>query len=155
STSADLLAMSINGLSGSSFNYFLPPRTSAQLATGGGNQPVQVGSARVFPSTEAPESVAILSYRPFGVTVSAAGVTGSSKGTAFDIYAEGAGTAPQPGSVQSGFALANPSNDTVTVRVALTRMDGSNNGLPSAMFIDVPPGGQVTRFLNQVFQAGL
>src|SRR5262249_8973353 len=149
--SPNLLQLGANGITGSSFYYWLPPRTSARVATTGGASQVQVGSARVAASAQSPEALAILSYRPFAVTVSEAAVSGAAQGQGLQMFLESSGAPSQTGSIQSGIAVANPSATSVTMRLELTKLDGSTAGLPSPVSIDVPAGGQVTRFLNQIF----
>jgi hypothetical protein len=51
-------------------------------------------------------------------------------------------------SIQSGVAISNLSNAQATVRLELTRLDGSSTGLTGTLV--VPANGQVAQFLNQI-----
>jgi len=144
-----LLPVLADGMTDSTFYYWLPPRTSARLSTDGISAPVQMGSVRLTPTGEAPSATGILSFHNRGVTVSEAGVSGNSEGTAFQLYMEASGITGQIGAIQSGIAIANPSWNTVTTALVLTRLDGSSAG--PDVNIDVPPGGQVTRFISDLF----
>jgi hypothetical protein len=66
------------------------------------------------------------------------------------MYMEASGVAQQIGSVQSGIAVANTAAGEVTVSVELTNLQGTPLGLPAAT-LTVPAGGQVTKFINELF----
>ncbi len=130
------------------FTYRLAPRAAQSFKTSGSAQSAQVGSLRVVPAgnSAAPSSLAVLSFRRNGITVSEAGVQAVSGSSAFRLYAEASGAAGTPGSVQTGLAIANLSKEEVKVTLELTRLDGSSVGSAAA---SIPPDGQVSRFLNQ------
>ena len=54
------------------------------------------------------------------------------------------------GSIQSGFAIANPSPAAVQVSLELSNLDGSFAGVLPAS-INVPAGGQIAKFTNELF----
>ena len=53
-------------------------------------------------------------------------------------------------SARSSFAVANPSEAPVTVSIQLAGLDGTPAGIPVAT-LTVPAGGQVTKFIDEVF----
>jgi len=68
------------------------------------------------------------------------------------MYAEvwGVGARPQPGSIQSRVAIANPSLDLpVVVNLELSYLDGVSAEMPVA--VTIPPGGQFARFVEELF----
>jgi len=158
---AEPLNMTVNGLTASMFNYSIPGHSMARLVTSGIAAAVQAGSVRITPSgnniqnlspnSNVPGVVAILSYRnPAGVLVSEASIAGTPSGTAFGIYVESSGVTGEPGSIQSGLAIANPSATAVTITIQMTRLDGSPSGL-APRTLTVPAGGQATRLINEIF----
>ena len=64
------------------------------------------------------------------------------------MYAELSGTLNEPGSIQTGLAIANPSAAQVQVTMELTNLSGTAAG--SSATIAIPPNGQVATFLNQI-----
>src|SRR5262249_21632542 len=70
--------------------------------------------------------------------------------SSFRIYAEIAGNidASQPGSIQTGVAIANSKATPVMVTFELINVDGSSTGLTGS--VTVPANGQVATFLNTV-----
>ena len=148
--SAPILSMSVNGATNSAFNYVIPPRSAVRLVTGNSADSVQVGSVRITPSgSNAPVAVAIFSFKNRGVTVTEASVLGAPTSVTYRMFAETSGGVTEPGSVQSGVAIANPAQTPVTVNVELTQFDGSPVGLPSTLTI--PAGGQVAQFVKELF----
>jgi hypothetical protein len=149
---AGFLQMTVNGMTGSSFDYWLPPGTSTRLATAGANPAVQAGSVRIQSLTTGdwPVALAVLSFRNRGVTVSESSVFGIAEGNTFRMYMEASGVPGQIGSIQSGVAIANPSDTLVTASIELTRLDGSSLGLAAGK-ISVPARGEVTQFINEIF----
>jgi hypothetical protein len=143
-------ALKISGQTDSSFPYSIPPKSSRTWQTSGEADPIATGSIVVTPATgaAAPVGVSIFSFRINGVTVTEAGVPASSASTAFRVYAETQGSFPDIGSIQSGFAIANPSSSTVGVTVELDQLDGTSLGLTGSFAI--PPGSQKALLLNQL-----
>ncbi len=162
--SLPLLQMTINGVTGSTFPYSIPPRSMVRLVTAGNaDSPVQVGSVVVTSAantlqsgfsatTDAPSAVSIFSFRNQGVTVSEASSLALPTGQTFRLYAEASGTVGQTGSIQSGLAVANPSlTSPVTITLELYDLTGKSAGLSTSIVI--PAGGQVSRFINELFPA--
>jgi hypothetical protein len=79
-------------------------------------------------------------------------VGGTSEATAlstqFDIYSQAAGPLGSAGSIQTGVAIANPSNDPVDVGFHLSQLDGSPSGIEGT--IHIPARGQSVSFLREL-----
>jgi hypothetical protein len=151
---APSLSMTVNETTANTFSYSIPPHASTRLATAGTKNGVQVGSVRITAADsvngDVPSATAIFSFRNRGVTVGEAGVSALPTGTAFRMYTESAGSSAQVGSIQSGFAIANPSPAAVQVALELSNLDGSFAGVLPAS-INVPAGGQIAKFTNELF----
>jgi hypothetical protein len=100
----------LNGVTGTVFNYSIPPRSFQGFQSDGASANVQVGFITIVPvsSDSRPSAFALFRYKANGVTTTEASATASSGSSANSIYAEYssdfAGAAP--GSVQSGIAIA-------------------------------------------------
>jgi hypothetical protein len=137
-----------NGQTASSFDYFIYGRSSFKLVTSGALPSTLAGSVRVTPTGgPSPSSLVVFSFKPAGITVAEAGVPGA-QGGAFRMYAEENAPAG-PGSIQTGFAVANIDAIPAAVNLELTRLDGAATGLVAA--IEVPANGQQAKFLHEVF----
>jgi hypothetical protein len=146
-----LVSLTVNGQSGSSFPYAIPARTSRRFETSGSGSSPRVGSVRVTPTTgsRTPAGLLIFSYVNGGITVSEASVPASPMGTAFRMYAKATSVTGGPGSIQTGFAIANPDAAAVTVNFELTTLGGASTGMTSS--VTVPANGQIAKFLNEIF----
>jgi hypothetical protein len=131
-------------------NYSIAPRSSARIATPGTAESVFVGAARVLPAagTLSPVGVAVFAFTNNGVTVTEAGVPSMRSATAFRLYAESSGAINQPGSIQTGIALANPSSNSIQVRLELTTITGITTGLSATILL--PGNGQAAMFLAEI-----
>ena len=146
------VTLTAGGQVNNTFRYNLGPRESFSLKTSGAPPAVTVGSVRVVPlvSNPAPAGLAIFSYRQAGVLVTEAGVPAVARSTAFRMYVEAAGNFEEgiSGSIQSGIAITNLSNEPATVTLSVSRLDGSSTGL--SRNIELSANGQIARFLNQI-----
>jgi hypothetical protein len=157
SQSAPALTLTVNGSTGQTFGYSLQPHSSARFDTSG-TGPAQAGSIQVVPSggvftnANLPNAEAIIAYGSNGNIVSELGVTALPTGNSFQAYMETLGTNGQPGSIQSGVAIANGTNQATTVFVNLNPLNGApfSSNLPTAS-INVPPNGQIAKFINELF----
>ena len=135
---------------GSEFAYSISSRSSVRLETAdiGG---VVTGSVRVVPDegSLAPSGLGIFSLDNNGIRVSEAGVPASPVGSAFRSYVESSGTPGLAGSIRTGVAIANISEDVVTATFELTLLDGTATGLSEPR--DVPGSGQTSLFLDELF----
>jgi hypothetical protein len=146
------VTLTVDGQTGTTFNYAIPPRGSQKLRTSGSAGSTAIGSVRVAPvaNTSSPTGLVLFSFRANGVTVTEAGVPAPSTGNVFRVYAEASGDFGRGliGSIQTGVAISNPSNVSTTVFLELKRLDGSATGLTAS--IVVPANGQVAKFLYQI-----
>jgi len=147
-----IVSLTVDGQTGTTFNYAIPARGSQKLRTVGTAGSTASGSVRVVPAagTASPSGLVLFSSRSNGVTVAEAGVQAPSAGSVFRVYAEASGDFARGlvGSVQTGIAISNPSNVPATVSLELKRLDGSATGLTAS--IVVPANGQVAKFLYQI-----
>jgi hypothetical protein len=153
---AQLLEMTVNGVSASAFEYSLPAHGMARFVTAGLNATTEVGSVQItpastFPGSDAvPAAFATLSFRDNGITVSETTIAALPAGTTFRMYSEISGGPGRNGSLQSGFVIANPANEPVTVSLQLTKLDGNSLGI-TPVTLTIPAGGQLSKFLHEVF----
>jgi hypothetical protein len=157
STAAPLLTMTVNGQTGTTFNYTIPAHASARFDTSGAGA-MQVGSvtltpvaANPFTEDDVPSAVSLFQLRTNGITVSQTSVIAAPTGTTFRMYMEASGTNGQLGSIRTGVALVNSSSSTISVTFSLTSLTGSAAGLPSPVTISVPPGGEISKFVTDLF----
>jgi hypothetical protein len=139
-----------NGQEGDTFPYAIPPRSSFTLRTSGSNDTTASGSIRVTPDpgNKAPAGLGIFSFRPAGITITEAGVPAIPAGTAFRMYVEASGEFGMPGSLQTGVAVTNLSNQAITVDFEITNLNGAAAGLSGSESIS--GSGQIALFLDQV-----
>ena len=144
--------VTIDGVKASAFSYTLPGRSARLLVTEGGLEPVRSGSVRIVPAaaSSAPAASAIFSYRRSGITVTEAGVAAVAKGNGFRLYAEALGTSGEIGAIESGVALANPGEETLSVQLELTDVSGKSIGSGSVTSASIPPRGQIAKLLSQI-----
>jgi hypothetical protein len=155
--SATPIALNVDGLVASSFNYTVRARSAVRLRTMGTISNVRVGSVRVTPSggTRSPSGFLIFSFASGGVTVTEAGVPVQSTSIAWRMFVEtveeraGTPTTEAADWIQSGVAIANTSSTTATIRVELTTPDGVNIG--QAVFLNIAGGGHAAKFLGELF----
>ena len=149
---ADPLEIKLNEQVGSTFTYTIPPRSSWVGTTGGSDPVTQVGSVHVIPaeSNATPSGVAIFALRRGGTLLTQTGVGMMPAGSAFHLFVESSANfdAAEPGSLQTGIAIANVSAIPATLSLVLTNLSGSPVGIPSNL--TVPPRGQAAMFLNQL-----
>ncbi len=114
--------VTVNGQTGTTFNYSIPPRSARQFVTSGSSDPLRAGPVRILPAENnaAPAGSLVFSYRRSGIRVTEAGVSLVPAGTAFRVYVESSD------STQSGIAIANPSSSPATVRIELIDMNGAS-----------------------------
>jgi hypothetical protein len=140
------ISVTVNGQTGSSFPYSIPPRSSVNMKTSGAGGSITVGSVRAVPKTfPSPVGVSIFSEKNGGVTVSEAGVPSAASIQDIRLYAEATSDAAQ---IRTGFAIANLSNSPVNAPLELFGLDGTSTGLTGTLTI--PANGQVQMFVNDV-----
>jgi hypothetical protein len=139
---------------GALFSYRVAARSSWRLRTSNAGSSY-AGSVRIRTSTggsDIPIGFLIFRYRSAtGITVTEAGVPPARSAGASRLFVETAGEfdAGQPGSLQTGIAISNAAS-LMPVRVSfdLTTLSGTSTDLHGTL--DIPGGGQIARFLNQV-----
>ena len=130
-----------DSISGSStIPYSILARGGISTSSQGGAV-VSAGYARIQPtSAGVPSGVAIFSFRQNGVLVSEAAVNASGLITSGRINAE------VGGGVDTGLAIANPNNQTVTLTFYFTDSAGVNSATGTTM---IPANSQIAKFLTQ------
>ena len=120
--------------------FSIVDRGAATLTTDGSGVNVGVGYATIQAGTSIPAGVAILEFRINGTLVSEVGVPVSPVIQTGRIYAE------VSGSVNTGVAIANPSNKPATLSFSFTNSAGTDFAEGSVL---IPPYGQISKFLDQ------
>lgn len=149
------------------FTYAIPGRTAQKITIAGGSTAatgsITIGSIIGATSSvspiygPAPAPLAVLSYRPAGVTVAEAGVVPVIRSDKFRMYAESSGKPGQPGSVQTGIAVAGTAiGDEATVRpptvvFELTDLTGAPIAGLGPASISLETSRQSAIFLDQLF----
>jgi hypothetical protein len=151
-TSGEPMELTVDGQTGSTFTYAIAARSSWVGRTAGVSSIIRVGSAHVTTSGSGgvPSGVAIFSFKRAAVVVTESGVPAISPGSTFRLFAESSGNfdGQETGSLETGLAIANLSDNPTTVSIGLTTLSGSPLAGPTSVM--VPGNGQVAMFLNQV-----
>jgi hypothetical protein len=130
--------------------YAIAPRSSTKIATTGAGSTVHVGSIEVTPdpASSAPSGVVVFSFKRDGITVSETGVPSVRPAQAFRTYVEDFGALGSASSLQTGLAIANPSQSAATVNLDLFALNGQPFG--SRGTLTVPAASQTPLFLTEV-----
>ena len=151
-SAAERMDLTVNGQTSNTLSYTIPPQSSWVGKTAGVSSTIRVGSAHVTASSAdgVPAGVAVFSFKRAGVVVTESGVAAMSPGTTFRLFAESAGNfnTEEVGSLQTGLAIANLSENPSAVTIGVTTLGGAPMGAPASIM--VPGNGQVAMFLNQV-----
>ena len=147
---ASAVEMTVNGVTASSFNYSLPPRSVVRLVTAGASPEMNTGSIRVtttgaLTSGGVPDAVALITTRNESGTVSQATVAAQPTGSAFRMYVE---AGADPNWVSSSVAIVNSSDTPNTLNLTLTKLDGTP---VTSTSITLPPNGQIAKFIVDMF----
>jgi hypothetical protein len=140
--------VTIDGQTGNTFPYSIPPGTAIKLKTSGSGTSVQVGYAQAIPDPgyPTPSGVAIFSETSAdGTTIAEAGVPASSLLFDMLVYAEGSLDASR---IRTGLALANTSTTAVNATLSLTTLNGAALG-PSTT-LTIQGNTQLQRFLDEI-----
>lgn len=143
--SVSTLTMTVNGVTGSSFDYFIPPRSAVRFATANASPDVHAGYVLATPKNDSvvPQGFSILSLSNQGITVSQTSVPATTPGTVFQMYVEKSAT------LQSSLALANPSASQALTTLELAALDGSS--LSRITLIAIPASGHIARLIGDLF----
>ncbi len=149
-TPGHAISINVDGTTATSFDYSIPGRSAKRMRTSDPDSSLKVGSVVVTPNADdsAPTVLVVFSHTSGGVTDTEAGVSSIMPSAAFRMYVESRGSFGSPGSIQSGFALSNPSSEPVSVKLDLTYPTGGPTGLSTTMRL--PARGQKSVFLSQI-----
>jgi hypothetical protein len=150
SDAAPPLQMTVNGVTGTSFSYSIPPRSIARLRTAGTSAVATGGSIRITPASlssgAAPDTFAIVSFRNNGTILSETSFSAAPTGTAFRTYVE---STTSPEIANSTVAFANATAATNVVTFQFLQLDGTPVG--AAASIALPAGSQMSRFVRELY----
>jgi hypothetical protein len=139
-----------DGVAGASYPYTISPRSSQRLTIDDSSRSVQKGSVSITPQANAvaPVPLIVFGYTPSGITVTETGVP-ATQGVEFAEYVESTG--PMPDEINSGIAVANTTDQDVTVSLRLATAEGFPFGQSTVLRIS--PRAQVSKFLPELFPA--
>jgi len=142
------IAIATNLGTATSFSYNIPRQSSFKLTTAG--LAGTLGSVRVTSATGSvlPSALVVFSYRKDNITVSEAGVP-AMQGSTFRMYAETNAPGSDPGTIQTGIAIANLDAAATTVNLELMTLDGASAGPPVP--VNIPGNGQIAKFAHELF----
>lgn len=138
----DPLALTVNGVTASSFSFDLAMGASLRLSTAGsGSQ--KVGWARILADQPLSCAAAFSVTDAQGTIYADVGIGESPANTFFTLFADSRGPS------DTGVALVNPSeSESRSVRLELFRADGVSMGVETLI---LPPRGHRARFLTELF----
>jgi hypothetical protein len=139
------LTITVNGVTGSLFDYIIPPRGTVRFVTANGSSDIQIGYILATPKDAdvVPQGFSILSLSNQGITVSETSVRAASPETAFQMYVEKSAT------LHSRLAVANPSASPAWATFELAPLDGSS--LSRITSIVIPAGGHIAPLIEDLF----
>ena len=136
------------GLPDTNYDYSIPPKSARAFTVSLGNASdppglIRSGMVRVFPTAglAQPDGSLVLSFKNGPTTVSSIGMGAAGTGSRFHVYAESSQF------VQTGIAIANPSDNAAVVGIELIAASGETVGSAT---IAVPADGQVAMFMNEI-----
>ena len=144
---ASPITLTTNLGTATSFSYSIPGQSSFKLWTTGaagtsGSVRVTSASGSVLPS-----ALVVFSYRRNNITVSEAGVP-AMRGSTFRMYVETNAAGTDPGTIQTGIAIANLSAQPTTVNLELMTLDGAP-AAPSAS-VTIGGNGQIAKYAHEL-----
>ena len=132
--------------------YSVAPRSAVNIQPSKTSSDVRTGWIRVTPSsgTPSPSGAVVFSYEADGITTTGTAVAAVPPTSSSRLFVEASGNFDngQPESVQTAFAIANPSEAPATVYFRLLGLDGKTIGDQTSLTI--PPYEQVAMFLDQL-----
>jgi hypothetical protein len=141
-----------SGSTRKSIPYQIAERSAVTIEMAGGGSETRAGWIQVTPSEgmPSPSGLLVFSYNLNGTTVTEAGVAALSEGSSFRLFVEASGdfNVAQAGSMQTGLALSNSTDNDMPVTLELFALDGTPTGMRSTVII--PAQGQLGRFLDQL-----
>jgi hypothetical protein len=142
-----MLKTTVDGVTGSTFNYAVAPRSMAHLVMTEPGAGMQTGYAVVAAAAQnpVPQGISILSFSNQGIRVSESGIAAAPAATAFHTYVESSE------SLRSAVAITNPSAAPAQVSLEVVGEGGQSMGRSS--LLDLPAGGHTARFIDELFPA--
>ena len=138
-----------DGRMGSSFDYAIAGESAQRFTLSNPSGRLASGSVRATSASgAAPSGLLVFSYASGGNTVATAGVPAVRASAGFRVPVEAAGMPNQPGSIRTGLAVANTSDEEVQVSLEITRPDGSL--VPPLGSLTLGPYGQASTMLDEI-----
>ena len=128
----------IEGTPQSSVAYAIPPGGVSKIETDGSGS-TQAGYATVVSDNENTQITGNIVYVVNGFEVS---VPSSPLSPHYHVFAE------RDSTLNSGVAFANPGDKDISISLQLLDQDGQ---IANGTLIDLQAGGQLARFINQIF----
>jgi hypothetical protein len=141
----------VDDVSGTSFDYVIPPRGVFEMRPQPSHSKMTITSARIHPGAKSstPRCLGILSYAKHGSTVAMVGISALPEAKTLRMYVESSNVFGQPDSTQSILSASNASSSASVVRFEISSLDGTATGLFTS--VEIPAGGQMTRLLSDLF----
>jgi hypothetical protein len=139
------VTLTVNGISGTSFEYSVAPNGVQNLIATADDGAVRVGSVRVNPVSGdySPAGLLTYAFRSGGITLSETGLAVAESAESYRFFVESS-TTPR---IQTGFAIANPSAEPVTVDLTLVSLSG---GVVGKVVLTLPGHGQSARYIHEI-----
>ena len=138
-----------DGRRGSRFDYEIPAESARRFATSNTAGPLSSGWVRATPSRSAsPSGLLVFSFSSADKTISEVGVPALGASSAFRVPVDALGAPNRPGSIRTGLAIANTTDEESTVTLEITRPDGSL--VRPIATLTLPPLGQSARMLDKI-----
>jgi hypothetical protein len=141
----------IEGHPGIGFPYFIEPRSSSVVRLAGPAPEAESGFIRLVPVQGAtPDAFAIATASEGDTVVHDATFVATPGAQRFRLYGrqEGSFSGAQAGSMDAGFAIANPGNETAEVRIDLLSSLGTHGARGTTLLVE--PGRQFAAFLGDI-----
>lgn len=139
------LALTIDGVTASSFSYSLGASATRILRTSGTAATVRTGSLSVQGGALTPDVALLFSYSKGGILVTQAGVPPSPASLRFRGYYTRRSGIPEK---RTGVAIVNLNATPVSVRVRVKADDAQQ--IIAETTLTIPPRGQTARFLDEI-----
>ncbi len=139
------LTLTVNGVTGSLFDFVIPPRSTVRFVTANASSDIHTGYILAMPKGDSavPQGFSVLSLSSQGITVSETSVRAASTETAFLTYVEKSAT------LHSRLVVANPSASPAWATFELAPLNGSS--LSRMTSIVIPAGGYIAPLIEDLF----
>ena len=139
------LTMTVNGVTGSLFDYIIPPRSTVRFVTANASSDIHTGYILATPkdASVVPHGFSILSISNQGITVSETSIPAASPETALQMYVEKSAT------LHSRLAVANPSASPAWTTFELAPLHGSS--LTQITSVLIRGGGHIAPLIEDLF----